>query len=160
MKNLMKWMMSIAVAAISLTGCENNFEEPTTVSNKFELTVTTDNLSRTEYDATLKDIKWSTGDQAQVFVNGSAQALAATIDVTDSRIASFTYSSTLGEGAALIQGFAPANAGEVSTTLVVVDDAWWGSWNYRGFNVGNGSALTDETADTACASFGIFVPKN
>ena len=112
MKNLMKWMMSIAVAAISLTGCENNFEEPTTVSNKFELTVTTDNLSRTEYDATLKDIKWSTGDQAQVFVNGSAQALAATIDVTDSRIASFTYSSTLGEGAALIQGFAPANAGE------------------------------------------------
>ena len=112
MKNLMKWMMSIAVAAISLTGCENNFEEPTKVSNKFELTVTTDNLSRTEYDATLKDIKWSTGDQAQVFVNGSAQALAATIDVTDSRIASFTYSSTLGEGAALIQGFAPANAGE------------------------------------------------
>lgn len=112
MKNLMKWMMSIAVAAISLTGCENNFEEPTKVSNKFELTVTTDNLSRTEYDATLKDIKWSTGDQAQVFVNGSAQALAATIDVTDSRIASFTYSSTLDEGAALIQGFAPANAGE------------------------------------------------
>ena len=63
MKNLMKWMMSIAMVAISLTGCENNIDENSTANNGFELTVVTDNVgSRTEYDADLMDIKWSTGD--------------------------------------------------------------------------------------------------
>ncbi len=107
-------MMSIAVAAISFTGCENNFEEPQQTPKGFQLTVVADNTSRTEYDATLKDIKWSAGDKASVIINASTQALTASIDANDSRIASFTHNSnTLTAGTALVQGFAPSTALDV-----------------------------------------------
>ncbi len=107
-------MMSIAVAAISFTGCENNFEETQQTPNGFQLTVVADNTSRTEYDATLQDIKWSAGDKASVIINASAQALTASIDANDSRIASFTHNSnTLTAGTAIVQGFAPSTALDV-----------------------------------------------
>ena len=110
----MKWMMSIAIVAISFTGCENNFEDVSPEGAGFELTVVADNLSRTEYDATLDDIKWSAGDKASVIVNGSMQAIEASIDANDSRIASFTYeANTLTAGTALIQGFAPSTSLDV-----------------------------------------------
>lgn len=108
MKRLMKFMMSIAVAAISFTGCENNFEDVQKDNNGFELTVVADNVARTEYDATLQDIKWSTGDQGRILVKGVAKNLTATIDATDKRIASFSYSTELTAGDEVtIQGFAP-----------------------------------------------------
>lgn len=51
----------------------------------------------------------------------------------------------------------PAN---VETSLVVVDENWWSTWNYRGFNISNssGSSLSGAT-DAARRSFAIFVPK-
>lgn len=114
MKNLMKWMMSIAVAAISFTGCENNFEEVQPIPNGFQLTVVADNTSRTEYDATLQDIKWSAGDKANVIVNGAAQSVTASINEGDARLASFTYNATsLTAGTALVQGFTPSTSIEV-----------------------------------------------
>ena len=114
MKNLKKLLMSIAVVAISFTSCENNFEELQIDHEGFELTVVANNLSRTEYDADLKDIKWSTGDKANVIVNGEVQALTASIDRDDQRIASFTYgSATLTAGTHLVQGFAPSTALDV-----------------------------------------------
>ncbi len=107
MKKMMKFMMSIAVAAISFTGCENNFEDVKPAGKGFDLTVVTD-ATRTEYDATLQDVKWSAGDQARVLVKGSAKNLAATIDANDSRIASFSYNTEFTAGDEVtIQGFAP-----------------------------------------------------
>lgn len=111
MKKLMKLMMGIAVAAISFTGCENNFEGANVENKGFELTVVADNISRTEYDATLQDIKWSAGDAVRVFVKGAAKNLTATIDANDNRIASFVYGTTLTAGdEILIQGFYPTTA--------------------------------------------------
>ena len=100
--------MGIAVAAISFTGCENNFEGANVENKGLELTVVADNLSRTEYDATLQDIKWSAGDKAKVIVKGLAENITATIDGSDSRIASFVYESgKLAAGTVKLQGFAP-----------------------------------------------------
>ena len=42
----------------------------------------------------------------------------------------------------------------ISTELVVVDDAWWGTFNYRGFNIQR-SGITLEEAE---AVFVIYVP--
>lgn len=107
MKKLMKLMMGIAVAAISFTGCENNFDGANVENKGFELTVVTD-ATRTEYDATLQDVKWSAGDKAKVIVKGLAENITATIDGSDSRIASFVYAnSKLAEGTVKLQGFAP-----------------------------------------------------
>lgn len=53
----------------------------------------------------------------------------------------------------------PANVGN---TITVVDDAWWGSYNYRGFNLakfGNPD-LTDAEQATLASSFAVYVPKN
>ena len=49
----------------------------------------------------------------------------------------------------------------VSTTVVKVDDAWWGSYNFRAFNiqktgVGDLSAILNEVK----AAFGIYVPRD
>ena len=107
MKKLMKLMMGIAVAAISFTGCENNFDGANVENKGFELTVVTD-ATRTEYDSTLQDVKWSAGDKAKVIVKGAAENITATIDGSDSRIASFVYTSAkLAEGTVKLQGFAP-----------------------------------------------------
>ncbi len=48
----------------------------------------------------------------------------------------------------------PAN---VSTEVVTVDDVWWGSWNYRAFNLAYVGATTVTTAADS-ANFCIFVP--
>lgn len=50
----------------------------------------------------------------------------------------------------------------VTQNLVVVDDAWWGEFNYRGFNlavVGTPN-LTDEQHAQIKSAFAIYVPKN
>lgn len=52
--------------------------------------------------------------------------------------------------------------GETSTSLVEVDDAWWGSFNYRAFNLRN-TAKTELTADDYAGienGFCIYVPKS
>ena len=51
--------------------------------------------------------------------------------------------------------------GNVTTATVVVDDAWWGNFNYRAFNlayVGNPGIPVTEM-DHVIASFAIYVPK-
>ena len=53
----------------------------------------------------------------------------------------------------------PAN---VANTYVVVDDAWWGDFNYRAFNLakfGTPTLTADEMA-AAAAAFAVYVPKN
>ena len=53
----------------------------------------------------------------------------------------------------------PANVGN---TVTVVDDAWWGNFNYRGFNLakfGNPNMTDAEQAATP-ANFAVYVPKN
>ena len=53
----------------------------------------------------------------------------------------------------------PAN---VSTTLVEATASWWGSWNYRAFNISKsaGSALSESEVLDAADAFAVFVPKN
>lgn len=51
--------------------------------------------------------------------------------------------------------------GNVTTSLVVVDDAWWGSWNYRAFNLAktDGSEIAEAELSAVAAGFCIYVPK-
>jgi len=51
--------------------------------------------------------------------------------------------------------------GVVAKAQVIVDEAWWGDYNYRAFNISsiNGTSLTGNT-DAAIAAFRIYVPKN
>lgn len=53
----------------------------------------------------------------------------------------------------------PAN---VANTFVVVDDAWWGDFNYRAFNLAKFGAptLTADEMAAAAAAFAVYVPKN
>ena len=54
----------------------------------------------------------------------------------------------------------PANVGN---NIVVVDDAWWGNFNYRGFNLakfGNPNMTTAAERDAVIAAFAVYVPKN
>lgn len=48
-----------------------------------------------------------------------------------------------------------------TTSIVVVDDAWWGSWNYRAFNLAKSGnpGLTDAEQETLRSCFAIFKPK-
>lgn len=51
------------------------------------------------------------------------------------------------------------------TKVKVVDDAWWGSLNYRAFNLAvntyaNGTYFTNAEQETVRASFAIFVPRD
>ena len=48
-----------------------------------------------------------------------------------------------------------------TTSIVVVDDAWWGSWNYRAFNLAKekNPNLTDAEQETLKSCFAIFKPK-
>ena len=53
--------------------------------------------------------------------------------------------------------------GNVTASVQEVTTGWWGSWNYRAFNIckPNGSkrtVFTEETAQEACKAFGIFLP--
>ena len=45
--------------------------------------------------------------------------------------------------------------------LVEVNETWWGSWNYRAFNLAKTSTpvLNGTTVEEVCNSFAIFVPK-
>ena len=54
----------------------------------------------------------------------------------------------------------PANVGN---NVVVVDDAWWGNYNYRAFNLakfGNPSMTEASERDAVIAAFAVYVPKN
>ena len=48
---------------------------------------------------------------------------------------------------------------EVTTTTVVITEEWWGNWTTRGFNVTNGSSLSNYTLDQLAAVFQIYIPK-
>ena len=52
--------------------------------------------------------------------------------------------------------------GNVSTDVVVVDDAWWGNFTCRGFNLAllNNPNLPDSAFDDVIGGFAIYVPKN
>lgn len=49
----------------------------------------------------------------------------------------------------------------VTTQVVVVNTAWWGSWNYRAFNLAKekNPNLTDAEQLTLRSCFGIYIPK-
>ena len=49
--------------------------------------------------------------------------------------------------------------GNVTTSLVVVDDAWWGDFNYRAFNIAYQGSSTD-VAYKDINALRIYVPKN
>ncbi len=49
--------------------------------------------------------------------------------------------------------------GNVTTSLVVVDDAWWGDFNYRAFNIAYQGSATD-VAYKDINALRIYVPKN
>lgn len=48
---------------------------------------------------------------------------------------------------------------EVQDQIVVVDEAWWGDFNYRGFNLSKNPKVALTENDKLEYSFGIFVPK-
>ena len=57
----------------------------------------------------------------------------------------------------------PANVqASSSNSIVVVSDSWWGSWNYRAFNLAKVSNpnLSDAEQETLKSCFAIFKPKN
>ena len=56
----------------------------------------------------------------------------------------------------------PARPTNVTTSVVVVNDAWWKSFNYRAFNLAkeNHPNLTDAEQETLESCFAIFKPKN
>jgi hypothetical protein len=49
----------------------------------------------------------------------------------------------------------------VTASVTEVNASWWGSWNYRAFNLLKNPRATLSEADAAevCAAFGIFVKK-
>lgn len=58
---------------------------------------------------------------------------------------------------------APSRPSEVTSNYtVLVDDSWWGSLNYRGFNIAFNPRvkLTDATCEQLRQSFAIYVPEN
>ena len=62
-------------------------------------------------------------------------------------------------------GTATASAsrpGNVTTGVVEVTDAWWGSFYFRGFNIAKSGApeLTDSEQNALDGVFGIFIPKS
>ena len=132
-------------------------------------TAATINWTKYAYYYSTKDDKGYTPSQLKdaAYSSSTAAKFVATQIFTKSEIPNgsvivvingFTYRPE-GWTALDVKNTTSARPGEITTTLVEVNDSWWGSWNYRGFNVGNGSALNDATADEACASFAIFVPK-
>ena len=57
-----------------------------------------------------------------------------------------------------VNGQGVARPGQINTKMVVIDEAWWGDWTERGFNVNVGSL--DVSAETAEAGFKIYLPKS
>lgn len=52
-----------------------------------------------------------------------------------------------------------ARPDNVSTPIVVIDDAWWGTFNYRAFNLTFVSGGAPEKQPELESCFGIFIPK-
>ncbi len=54
-----------------------------------------------------------------------------------------------------------ARPGNVTTSIVTVDDSWWAAWNFRAFNLAKSGnpPLTDAEQDELLTCFAIFVPK-
>ena len=52
----------------------------------------------------------------------------------------------------------PDNVSGKTNSVTVVDEAWWGNFNYRGFNVAKAGGSTAVSADDYGA-FAIYVPK-
>ena len=51
--------------------------------------------------------------------------------------------------------------GNVTTEFVVVDSAWWGSFNYRAFNIAiEGAAASAVVAEKDMGVFKVYIPKN
>ena len=50
--------------------------------------------------------------------------------------------------------------GNVSTTYVTIDEAWWGAFTQRGFNISktNGGSLVSVSAETIYENFKIYIP--
>ena len=50
--------------------------------------------------------------------------------------------------------------GNISTTYVTMDEAWWGSFETRGFNISktNGGSLVGVGDDTVYENFKIYIP--
>lgn len=115
MKKFIIRTLSFALAMSIFIGCSNDREELAPLAD-FALTVVTTNPgARTEYNADLQDITWSTGDVAQVLVKGTYANCTAVIDANDARIASFTwapgsYISYVPTGTHIVQGYAPQKA--------------------------------------------------
>lgn len=115
MKRLLNFLPCIAVVALWLSGCTNNFEEVECIGKNFTLTLISDNISRTEYDADILDIKWAEGDVAQVLVKGVYTDCTAIIDQYNPRIAAFnwtpgSYISNVTAGTHTVQGYYPRRA--------------------------------------------------
>lgn len=55
-----------------------------------------------------------------------------------------------------------ARPDNVTKRLIEVNAAWWGSWNYRAFNISKnaGGDMTESEVFSAADAFAIFVPKN
>ena len=60
------------------------------------------------------------------------------------------------------QNYSENRPGNTNTKFVVVNNSWWGNWNYRGFNITGypSTSLSEEGVAEAMASFGIYTPKN
>ena len=50
--------------------------------------------------------------------------------------------------------------GNISTTYVAIDEAWWGNWTIRGFNISQkgDSDITDLTNEEIYSHFKIYIP--
>ena len=72
------------------------------------------------------------------------------------QLGGFTYRP---EGWTAMDAKNSARPGNVTEAVVEVDDAWWGNFNYRGFNIQKGGADLSAILDEVKESFGIFVPK-
>ena len=55
----------------------------------------------------------------------------------------------------------PSRPGNVSTSVVEVNDAWWGTFTYRAFNISktDGNAFNASEMKAVGTKFGVFIPK-
>lgn len=111
MKNLFKNLITVAVAAIAITGCSKDPENLAPEAKGFTLNLIADNqtagISRTEYDPAISNIKWTSGDEAAFYINSINQTSSATVDETNKatfKLSNLTIETTN------IQGYYPSSA--------------------------------------------------
>lgn len=116
MKNLYNSLIAVAVAAMTITGCSKDPENLTPDRGGFTLNLIADGQiagdTRTEYDPVLKNIKWSEGDVASIYIRGAFSAATATLTQTPEGGNTATFSGTVGSaitaaGSYSVQGFYP-----------------------------------------------------